>query len=113
MKEIDLLNNYVNKYYNSNRQDGNELNELLQKISGLLFYLVTLKAELHNDYEIMVFDLVKQKHSVARAINQTNVEFPMLYQLRQCIDQGNRITDAIRTNISFLKSEKLNSTNQT
>jgi hypothetical protein len=55
----------------------------------------------------MVFDLVKQKHSVARAINQTNVEYPLLYQLRQCIDQGNRITDAIRTNISFLKSEKL------
>jgi hypothetical protein len=30
----------------------------------------------------------------------------LLYQLRQCIDQGNRITDAIRTNISFLKIEK-------
>jgi hypothetical protein len=31
MKEIETLNNYVNKYYNSSRQDGNELNELLQK----------------------------------------------------------------------------------
>jgi hypothetical protein len=36
MKEIETLNNYVNKYYNSSRQDGNELNELLQKNFGCL-----------------------------------------------------------------------------
>jgi hypothetical protein len=54
----------------------------------------------------MVFDLVKQKHSVARAINQTNVESFAL-SIKAMYDQGNRITDAIRTNISFFKSEKL------
>jgi hypothetical protein len=113
MKEIDLLNKYVNKYYNSSLQNGNELNELLQKITGLLYYLETVRAETHNEYEVMIFDLVKQKFTVSRAINQANVEYPMMYQLRRVMDAGYKITDAIRTNISFLKSEKLNSTNQT
>jgi hypothetical protein len=113
MKEIETLNKYVNQYYNSNLKDGNELNFLLQKISGLLFYLETVKAEIHNDYEVMVFDLVKQKFSVSRAVNEANVKYPMMYQLRRVMDSGYRITDAIRTNISFLKSEKVNSNNQT
>lgn len=113
MKEIETLNKYVNKYYNSNLQNGNELNELLQKITGLLYYLETVRAETHNDYETMVFDLVKQKYTVSRAINESNVKFPMMYQLRRIMDAGYKITDAIRTNISFLKSEKINSNNQT
>ena len=113
MKEIETLNTYVNKYYNSNLQDGNELNFLLQKITGLLYYLETVRADTHNDYEVMVFDLVKQKFTVSRAINEANVSFPMMYQLRRIMDAGYKITDAIRTNISFLKSEKINSQNQT
>jgi hypothetical protein len=113
MKEIETLNAFVKKYYNSNLQDGNELNLLLQKITGLLYYLETVRADTHNDYEIMVFDLVKQKFTVSRAINEANVSFPMMYQLRRIMDAGYKITDAIRTNISFLKSEKINSQNQT
>jgi hypothetical protein len=57
MKEIETLNNYVNKYYNSSRQDGNELNELLQKFR--CFISSYIKAELQR-IQIMVFDLVKQ-----------------------------------------------------
>jgi hypothetical protein len=34
---------------------------------------------------IMVFDLVKQKFTV-RAINETNVEYPMMYQLSRIMD---------------------------
>ena len=112
MKEIETLNKYVNKYYNSNLQNGNELNELLQKITGLLYYLETVRADTHNEYELMVFDLVKQKFTVSRAINQANVEYPLMYQLRRIMDAGYKITDAIRTNISFLKSEKINTNNQ-
>jgi hypothetical protein len=112
MKEIETLNKYVNKYYNSNLQNGNELNELLQKITGLLYYLETVRAETHNEYELTVFDLVKQKFTVSRAINQANVEYPLMYQLRRIMDAGYKITDAIRTNISFLKSEKNNTNNQ-
>jgi hypothetical protein len=57
-------------------------------------------------YENEVFKLVKGGSTVARAINEANVLYPEMYQLRRIMDGGYRIVDAIRTNISYLKSEK-------
>ena len=108
MNELEKLNKYVNQYYKCNLQNGNELSELLQKITGLLFYLETVRSETHNLFESKVFELVKSKMTVSRAINEANVIYPQMYQLRRIMDAGYRITDAIRTNISFLKSEKKN-----
>jgi hypothetical protein len=108
MKELEDLNRYVNQYYKCTLQDGNELNFLLQKITGLLYYLETVRSEVHNSYESLVFDLVKQKFTVARAINEANVAYPQMYQLRRIMDAGYKITDAIRTNVSFLKKERSN-----
>ena len=106
IKEIGTLNEYVNRYYNCNRQDGDELSLLLQKITALLYYLESVRSSIHDQYEIEVFELVKSGNSVARAVNEANVKFPMMYQLRRIMESGYRITDAIRTNISYLKSER-------
>lgn len=107
--QIEKLNRYVNRYYNCNRQDGNELSLLLQKITAILYYLESVRSEIHDHYEIEVFSLVKGGHTVARAVNEANVKYPMMYQLRRIMDAGYKITDAIRTNISYLKSEKQSS----
>lgn len=109
--QIEDLNKYVNEYYKSNLQDGNELSMLLQKITGLLFYLESVRSSTHDLFETKVFNLVKDKHSVSRAVNAAHVEFPEMYQLRRIMDGGYRVVDAIRTNISYLKSEKQNSNN--
>lgn len=105
-KQIGELNKYVKRYYSSDLKNGDELNELLQKITGLLYYLETVRSEVHDQYETMVFQLVQNKMSVARAINEANHNLPEMYQLRRIMDAGYRITDAIRTNISFLKWER-------
>jgi uncharacterized protein YicC (UPF0701 family) len=110
-KQIETLNEYVNKYYNCNRQDGNELSLYLQKITALLYYLESVRSQIHNNYEVEIFKLVKEGNSVARAVNEANVKHPMMYQLRRIMDGGYRIADAIRTNISYLKSER-QTTNQ-
>lgn len=107
--QIEKLNRYVNRYYNCSRQDGNELSLLLQKITALLYYLESVRSEIHDHYENEVFNLVKGGHTVARAVNEANVKYPMMYQLRRIMDAGYKITDAIRTNISYLKSEKQSS----
>jgi len=112
MNEIENLNRYVNQYYKCNLQDGAELSMLIQKITGLLYYLESVRANVHNHYEVMVFDLVKQKFTVSRAVNEANVCFPQMYQLRRVMDSGYKICDAIRTNISFLKSEMSHSKQQ-
>ena len=108
MKELDKLNRYVNEYYNCNRQDGEVLLMLLQKITSLLYYLETVRGEVHDAYEGKVFELVKDGQSVARAINEANVTYPQMYQLRRLMDGAYRVVDAIRTNISYLKSEMNN-----
>jgi len=104
--QITKLNEYVNKYYNCNRQDGNELSLYLQKITGLLYYLESVRSDVHDLYENEVHNLVKGGASVARAINEANIKYPMMYQLRRQMESGFRIADAIRTNISYLKSER-------
>ena len=105
MKEIDKLNDYVNKYYNCDRTNGADLLLLQQKITGLLYYLETVRSETHDAFESKVFELVQEGNSVARAVNEAHVSYPQMYQLRRVMDAGYRIVDAIRTNISYLKSE--------
>jgi len=105
-KQIEDLNKYVKEYYTCNLQDGNQLSKLIQKITGLLYYLETERSKTHDLYENEVFNLVKGGASVARAVNESNVKYPEMYQLRRIMDGGYRIVDAIRTNISYLKSEK-------
>ena len=107
--EITKLNGYVNEYYECNLQDGNQLSMLMQKITGLLYFLETVRSQTHDQFETKVFNLVKKKSSVARAVNEAHVEFPEMYQLRRIMDGGYRIVDAIRTNISYLKSERQSS----
>jgi hypothetical protein len=105
-KQIEDLNTYVQEYYKCNLQDGNQLSLLIQKITGLLYYLESERSKIHDLYENAVFKLVKGGSTVARAINEANVLYPEMYQLRRIMDGGYRIVDAIRTNISYLKSEK-------
>ena len=105
-KQLSDLNKYVNEYYSCNLQDGNKLSLLMQKITGLLYYLETERSKTHDLYENAVFKLVKGGSTVARAVNEANVLYPEMYQLRRIMDGGYRIVDAIRTNISYLKSEK-------
>jgi hypothetical protein len=105
-EQIETLNSYVNKYYNCDRTNGNELSLYLQKITAILYYLETARSQIHDQYETEVFNLVKDGSSVARAVNEANVKHPMMYQLRRIMSAGYRIADAIRTNISYLKSEK-------
>jgi len=104
--EIEDMNKYVNQYYKCDLQDGNELSTLIQKITGLLYFLETVRSSTHDLYETKVFNLVKDGASVSRAVNEANVEFPEMYQLRHIMTSGYKVVDAIRTNISYLKSER-------
>ena len=109
MKELEKLNELVNEYYKCNLQDGDRLNYLLQKVTGLLYYLETVRSEVHDHFQSAIYEKVKDKKSVARAENEAHVENPQMYQLRRVMDAGYRIVDAIRSNISYLKMEKQNS----
>jgi hypothetical protein len=106
---LENLTSYIQAYDDVSLNDGESLNFLLQKINTTLFYLENERAIFKKQYEMKVYDLTtNKKMTVARAVNFAEVEVPELYMLRRIMDSGYRISDAIRTNISFLKSEKRN-----
>ena len=106
---LENLTSYIQAYDDVSLNDGESLNFLLQKINTTLFYLENERSIFKKQYEMKVYDLTTDKKmTVARAVNFAEVEVPELYMLRRIMDSGYRISDAIRTNISFLKSEKRN-----
>lgn len=105
LKQIDQLNSYVNRYYKSSLDNGQELNYLLKKITSLLYFLETVRSDVHSAWQDKVYELTKDGGSVNRAENEAHVSYPQMYQLRHIMTAGYRVCDAIRTNISYLKSE--------
>ena len=51
---IENLNKCVKQYHQMKVMDGHTLNTLLQKISGYLYYLETVRASTHNLYEAFI-----------------------------------------------------------
>ena len=108
-KTLENLTTYIQAYDDVSLNDGENLNFLLQKINTALFYLENERANFKKQYEQRIYELTTDKKmTVSRAVNFAEVEVPELYFLRRIMDSGYRISDAIRTNISFLKSEKRN-----
>jgi hypothetical protein len=109
IEQLDKLNGFVNEYYKMkiDVRNGDKLNYLLQKITGLLYYLETERSQIHDAFQTAIFEGVKDKKTVSRAENEAHVTYPQMYQLRRIQDAGYRVADAIRTNISYLKSEKI------
>jgi cob(I)alamin adenosyltransferase len=106
---LENLTSYIQAYDDVSLNDGESLNFLLQKINTTLFYLETERAIFKRKYESKVYFLTAEKKmTVARSINFAEVDVPELYLLRRIMDAGYRCSDAIRTHISFLKSEKRN-----
>ena len=88
--------------------NGHELNYLIKDLTANLFYLEEIRSGYHDKYEGIIHKLVAEGKTVSRAKNQANVEVKEMYLIRRVMDAGYRIADAMRTNISYLKTEKHN-----
>lgn len=94
--------------YNTSQLDGVKLNNHLKMLTSYLYYIETIRTEAHERFEAVIHNKVKEGFSVARATNEANVSVPEMYKLRRLLDSGYRVSDAMRTNISFIKSEMNN-----
>jgi len=107
---LENLTSFIQAYDDISLNDGENLNYLLQKINTTLFYLESERAIFKKQYEKRIYELTTDKKmTVSRAVNFAEVEVPELYMLRRIMDSAYRCSDAIRTNISFLKNERNNS----
>lgn len=104
--QIKLLDEQVNRYYKRKENNGNELNDIACKMVGLLYYLTTVRAEVHDAYQQYIFDATKDKQmSVSRAENEAHVTYPAMYLLRHKLTAAYEVVGMIRTNISYIKME--------
>jgi len=105
-QQIKLLDEQVNRYYSNNNLTGLELLEIAKKISGLNYYLTTVRAEIHDAYQCMINEATRDKKmSVARAENDAHVAYPAMYKLRHKLDASYEVLWDIRNHLSYLKKE--------
>lgn len=107
-KELEQLSNYVQEYksVSLSTADGHKLNRLLKDISTTVYYLQGERVKYKDMHEDRLFELVNREgYNVNRAENICNKEIPELHKLTTILKEATRVSDAIRTNISYLKHE--------
>jgi len=102
---LNQIANIIELYNDTDVFNGKELNKQLKELTARLYYIETIRTKAHKKFEFVIHEKVKEGFSVARATNEANVEVPEMYQLRRLLESGYRVCDAMRTNISFIKSE--------
>jgi hypothetical protein len=105
-KALAHITEQVKKYRSTGVEDGNELISILQQMTATLYFLETERAIVHNRYQVKINDLMADGCSFNKAEIQANVEIPQMYQYRRVMDASYKVVDAIRTQVSWLKSEK-------
>lgn len=109
IKALAHITKHIKEYREANVLDGEALNIHLQQIMATLYYLETVRSDIHKQWQSTVYKLVENGQSVSRAENQAHVQHPEMYQLRHIMDSSYRVCDAIRSHLSWLKSERINS----
>lgn len=101
---LENVSRYIKLYRDAPPDDGNTMVECLQQISATLFYLEKERAVFHDRFQKRINELVLEGKAVNRAENMAYAEIPEIYLLRRVMDSAYKCCDAIRTNISWLKS---------
>lgn len=105
-KVVDKMERLVNTYHTMKELDGHTLSIILKDFVSALFYLETVRAEVHYIYHKRLVELTdEQGLAYNRAQSQTAIDVPDMYRLRRLMDAGYEVVGAIRTNISLLKQE--------
>ncbi len=109
---LERIAELIEEYNSTDIFDGNKLNQQLKELTSRLYHIETMRTKAHENYEKVIHNKVAEGFSVARATNEAKVEVPEMYKLRRLLESGYRVVDAMRTNISFLKSEMYNVTKE-
>lgn len=105
-KAVEHISAQIKLYRETDIMDGEQLNNCLQQIAATLFYLESERSKVHDQWQSCVQKFVLNGKPVNRAENEAHVLYPEMYLLRRIMDSAYEVIGAIRTNISWLKSEK-------
>ena len=105
-KALDHIIEQVKKYRQASTNDGDTLVSILQQLTATLFYLEQERAKYHTRFQETINLLILEGNSVARAENQAHVQIPEMYMLRHVMSSAYEVVGALRSQISWLKSER-------
>jgi len=105
---LNHLAEAIKTFRETPQNDGETLVSILQQISATLYYLEGERAKYHDQFQTTIHKLILAGESVARAENKANVVVPEMYLLRRSMDSAYKICDAIRTQVSWIKSGIVN-----
>ena len=103
---LEHITSEIKKYRQTSVDDGEALVSILQQITTTLFYLEKERAEYHTKFQDEINLLILEGNSVARSENQAHVKVPEMYLLRHIMSSTYEVVGALRTQISWLKSER-------
>ena len=111
MNEIlEEISNAVKRYNSLNNElvfnDIEKLSGILKNLSSNLFYLEEYRSDYHKAYNDIMHNCIKEGWTISKAEVEAKDKVPELYMLRRLMTSAYKITDSIRTNISYLKSER-------
>jgi hypothetical protein len=107
-KALDHLSEQVKIYRQTPVSDCDALCEILQQLTATVHYLESHRVHFHDQFNTKINRLVLQGESVARSENQAKVDHPEYYRLRRIMESTYKVIEAIRTQISYFKTEKQN-----
>ena len=97
------------QYRETPESDGQTLLQIAQQMSSILYFISEEKTRKHKAFQQTLYDLIThEKMNVNRAENYANVLHPELYQLRYILRAGYEILNIIRSQVSYLKQELIN-----
>lgn len=103
---LNHITNQIKLYRQCDVMDGEQLIKILQQITATLYYLETERSKYHDKFQTIINNKVLSGSTVARAENDAHIEVPEMYMLRHIMNSAYEVVGAIRTQISWLKSEK-------
>jgi hypothetical protein len=100
-KQLDELNEIVNSFYKVVPQ-GAALCDMLRRSTALIYFLETYRSEVHKNW-IATYHATEGTNAAKE--RQADKDHPELYLLRRVIPSANKVVEAMRSNLSYLKTE--------
>ena len=108
-KVQNKIDEIIAEYYKYDVHSPAEVLTMARELAVNLFYLGQIKSDFNKMFQAKIYSLVNtQNYKVNAATNQAEYEFPQLYKVRHELNQGNKILEIMRSQVSLAKTELTN-----
>lgn len=110
---IEEIGKAIAEYRDAKEIQGEQIVNWLQRITGHLYFISEQRADAQKRYQTIIFEKMRSKvddvkMTVSRAENIAEIQVPELYLYRQICDAGERVCDAMRSQLSLINKQQSN-----